>query len=143
MPPVEANGKQIVLVDANDKPIGTEDYLNARKAAALPGQVYNPEIGFALINNVAGHPKYPFNPFYGGFSPRVAVAWNPDLGPALGGKNTVIRGGYGRIYGRVNGVNLVLTPLLSPGLIQPVICTNVLELHTADRATAPACSTHG
>ena len=127
MPPVEDNGKQVILVDANDKKISTEDYLNARKAAALAGQVYNPEIGFALINNVAGHPKYPFNPFYHGFSPRIAVAWNPDLGPALGGKNTVIRGGYGRIYGRVNGVNLVLTPLLSPGIIQAAGCTNVLN----------------
>src|SRR5262249_31788166 len=42
MPPVEAQGKQITLVDANDKPIVTEDYLNARKAAALQGQVFNP-----------------------------------------------------------------------------------------------------
>jgi hypothetical protein len=140
MPPVEDNGKQIVLVDANGKPIGTENYLNARKAAALAGQVYNPEIGFALINNVAGHPKYPFNPFYGGFSPRVAVAWNPDLGPGLGGKNTVIRGGDGRIYGRVNGVNLVLTPLLSPGLIQPVICPNVLNYTTTPGDKTPSCN---
>jgi Carboxypeptidase regulatory-like domain len=140
MPPVEDNGKQIVLVDANGKPIGTENYLSAREAAALAGQVYNPEIGFALINNVAGHPKYPFNPFYGGFSPRVAVAWNPDLGPALGGKNTVIRGGYGRIYGRVNGVNLVLTPLLSPGLIQPVICTSVLNYTTTPGDKTPSCN---
>jgi hypothetical protein len=140
MPPVEDNGKQIVLVDANGKEIGTENYLNARKAAALAGQVYNPEIGFALIDNVAGHPKYPFNPFYGGFSPRVAVAWNPDLGPALGGKNSVIRGGYGRIYGRVNGVNLVLTPLLSPGLIQPVICPNVLNYTTAPGDNTPSCN---
>ncbi|MGA7622928.1 MAG: carboxypeptidase-like regulatory domain-containing protein [Candidatus Acidiferrales bacterium] len=140
MPPVEATGKQIVLVDANDKPIGTEDYLNARKAAALAGQVYNPEIGFALIDNVAGHRKYPFNPFYHGFSPRVAVAWNPDLGPALGGKNTVFRGGYGRIYGRVNGVNLVLTPLLSPGLIQPVICTSVLNYTTTPGDKTPSCN---
>jgi len=140
MPPVEDNGKQIVLVDANGKPIGTENYLDARKAAALAGQVYNPEIGFALINNVAGHPKYPFNPFYGGFSPRVAVAWNPDLGPGFGGKNTVIRGGYGRIYGRVNGVNLVLTPLLSPGLIQPVICPNVLNYTTTPGDNTPSCN---
>jgi hypothetical protein len=140
MPPVEDNGKQIVLVDANGKPIGTENYLNARKAAALAGQVFNPEIGFALINNVAGHPKYPFNPFYGGFSPRVAVAWNPDLGPGLGGKNSVIRGGYGRIYGRVNGVNLVLTPLLSPGLIQPVICTSVLNYTTTPGDQTPSCN---
>ncbi|MDQ1405271.1 MAG: hypothetical protein QOG55_900 [Acidobacteriaceae bacterium] len=140
MPPVEDNGKQILLVDANGKPIGTENYLNARKAAALAGQVFNPEIGFALINNVAGHPKYPFNPFYGGFSPRIAVAWNPDLGPALGGKNSVIRGGYGRIYGRVNGVNLVLTPLLSPGLIQPVICTSVLNFTTTPGDKTPSCN---
>jgi hypothetical protein len=140
MPPVEDNGKQIVLVDASGKPIGTENYLNARKADALAGQVYNPEIGFALIDNVTGHPKYPFNPFYAGFSPRVAVAWNPDLGPRLGGKNTVIRGGYGRIYGRVNGVNLVLTPLLSPGLIQPVICTSVLNYKTTPNDKTPSCN---
>ncbi len=140
MPPVEADGKQIMLVDATGKPIGTEDYLNARKTAALAGQVYNPEIGFALIDNVAGHPKYPFNPFYAGFSPRVAVAWNPDLGPTLGGKNTVIRGGYGRIYGRVNGVNLVLTPLLSPGLIQPVQCANVLNYTLTPGDGMPSCN---
>ncbi len=140
MPPVEANGKQIMLVDANGKPIGAEDYLDGRKTAALAGQVYNPEIGFALIDNVAGHPKYPFNPFYDGFSPRLALAWNPDLGPTLGGKNTVIRGGYGRIYGRVNGVNLVLTPLLSPGLIQPVTCTTVAAINPLVPGSGGSCS---
>jgi hypothetical protein len=138
MPPVEDNGKQVILVDAKDNPISTANYLNARKAAALAGQVYNPTIGFALLPNVAGHPKYPFNPYYTGLSPRVAVAWNPDLGPGLGGKNTVFRGGYGRIYGRVNGVNLVLTPLLSPGLIQPVICPSVLNF-TMPGDGKPSC----
>jgi hypothetical protein len=140
MPPVEASGKQVVLVDANDKPIDTATYLANRQSAALQGEVYNPEIGFALTPNVAGHPKYPFDPFYHGFSPRVSVAWNPDLGPALGGKNTVIRGGYGRIYGRVNGVILVLTPLLSPGLLQPVSCTNVLNYTTTPGDKMPSCS---
>jgi len=125
MPPVEANGKQVIFVNSQDQPIVASQYLAARQAAALTGQVYNPEIGFALIDNVAGHPKYPFNPFYGGVSPRVAIAWNPDLGQKFGGKNTVFRGGYGRIYGRVNGVALVLTPLLSPGLLQAVNCTTV------------------
>ena len=127
MPPVEANGKQVMLVNANGQPIGTASYLAQREAAALNGQVFNPQVGFALITNVAGHPKYPYDPFYHGFSPRVAVAWNPDLGQRLGGKNTVFRGGYGRIYGRVNGVNLVLTPLLSPGIIEPVNCVFVLS----------------
>ena len=141
MPPVEANGKQVVLVDANDKPIATATYLANRQAAALQGQVYNPEIGFALTPNVAGHPKYPFDPFYHGFSPRVSVAWNPDLGSMLGGKNTVIRGGYGRIYGRVNGVILVLTPLLSPGLLQPVNCTTVAAVNPAVMGSGGTCST--
>jgi hypothetical protein len=140
MPPVEATGKQVALVDASDHLIDTTTYLANRQAAALQGTVYNPEIGFALIPNVAGHPKYPFDPFYHGFSPRVSVAWNPDLGPGLGGTNTVFRGGYGRIYGRVNGVNLVLTPLLSPGLIQPVSCTNVLNYTTTPGDMLPSCN---
>jgi hypothetical protein len=143
MPPVEANGKQVALVDASDHLIDTATYLANRQAAALQGQVYNPQIGFALTPNVAGHPKYPFDPFYHGFSPRLSVAWNPDLGPALGGKNTVVRAGYGRIYGRVNGVNLVLTPLLSPGLIQPVSCTSVLggPVPSCNPAVTPNVST--
>jgi hypothetical protein len=145
MPPVEDQGKQVILVNANDQMIGTEDYLNARKAAALGGQPYNPQIGFALINNVAGHPKYPFHPFYDGFSPRVAVAWNPGfdsglLGDVFGRNKTVVRGGYGRIYGRVNGVNLVLTPLLSPGLIQPVLCKNALNYTNTPGDGTPSCN---
>jgi hypothetical protein len=40
---------------------------------------------------------------------------------------TVIRGGYGRVYGRLNGVGLVLTPLLGPGLIQAVQCRTALS----------------
>jgi hypothetical protein len=35
----------------------------------------------------------------------------------------VIRGGYSRVYGRLNGVDLVLVPLLGDGLIQAVQCT--------------------
>lgn len=121
MPPTEESGKQVMFVGANGQKIATESYLAQRKAAALQGQVFNPKIGFALIGNVAGHPKYEYDSFYHAFSPRIAVAWNPDLG------NTVIRGGYGRIYGRLNGVGLVLGPLLSPGLIQPVNCLFVLS----------------
>src|SRR6266704_884541 len=68
MPPVEAQGKQITLVDMNGKPIDTKAYLDARKAAALQGQVLNPEVGFVLNGNVAGKPKYPYNPYYKSFS---------------------------------------------------------------------------
>ena len=133
MPPVEAQGKQVELVDQSDQAIGAESYLKARERAALLGQVYNPEVGFALVANTAGGLKYPYNPFYGEFSPRVAAAWSPHFdsdsmaGKIFGHEDTVIRGGYGRIYGRLNGVDLVLVPLLGTGLIQPVQCFDNLK----------------
>jgi hypothetical protein len=137
MPPNEKNGKQIVMVGPDNKPISTEAYLKARENAALAGQVYNPDIGFSLVHNVAGHPKYPYNPYYKSFSPRLAAAWNPNfdsglLGDLFGRRKTVIRGGYSILYGRLNGVALLLTPLLSTGLIQPVQCFSPL--------TSGACS---
>src|SRR5262249_17454615 len=49
------------------------------------------------------------------------------LGKVLGSGKTVIRGGYARIFGRLNGVNLVLVPLLGPGLLQGVICQNPIS----------------
>jgi hypothetical protein len=126
MPPTEEAGKQVELVDASDQPVDVRTYLTQRKKAALQGQVYNPIVGYALVGNTANGLKYPYNPYYGSFSPRIAAAWNPDLGDRLGGKNTVFRGGYGRIYGRLNGVDLVLVPLLGTGLIQPVQCRQAL-----------------
>ncbi len=122
MPPVEANGKSTVLVNDADEPVKSADYLAERKVQAEQGNVFNPELGFALTENVGAGVKYPYNPFYGSFSPRVGLAWNPSFSKA-----TVIRGGYGRIYGRLNGVDLVLVPLLGVGLMQPVQCKTDLS----------------
>ena len=127
MPPTEKNGKQIELVDAAGQQLSVQTYLKQREDAALQGQVYNPAVGFALVGNTGDGQKYPYNPFYGSFSPRVAAAWNPNytdgfLGKVFGGNKTVVRGGYSRVYGRLNGVDLVLVPLLGTGLIQPVDC---------------------
>ncbi len=127
MPPYELNAKQVMLTDEKGNAVNTYDYLAARKAAALKGQVYNPTLGFATVNNTSGGLKYPYNPFYKGFSPRVAVAWNPSfdsglLGKVFGQGKTVIRAGYGRIFSRLNGVDLVLVPLLGTGLGQAVSC---------------------
>ncbi|MGA8501843.1 MAG: carboxypeptidase-like regulatory domain-containing protein [Candidatus Sulfotelmatobacter sp.] len=132
MPPTEANGKQTVVVDSADEPVKTEDYLAARARAALQGNAYNPELGFALVGNVANGEKYPYNPFYGELSPRVAVAWNPRFdgesfaGRVFGHQDTVMRFGYGRQYGRLNGVGQVLLPLLGLGLEQPIACQSNL-----------------
>jgi Carboxypeptidase regulatory-like domain len=128
MPPTEKNGKQIELVDTSGQQLDLQSYLKQRETAALQGQVYNPEVGFALVGNTGSGQKYPYLPYYGSFSPRVAAAWNPNfrdglLGKVFGGSSSVIRGGYSRIYGRLNGVDLVLVPLLGTGLIQAVQCT--------------------
>jgi hypothetical protein len=127
MPPYELNGKQVALTDQSGKTIVLQNYLDARKSAALQGQVFNPTLGWATVRNADGGQKYPYNPFYGGLSPRVAAAWNPKfgsgiLGRLLGSSGTVVRAGYGRIFGRLNGVDLVLVPLLGTGLGQAVSC---------------------
>jgi hypothetical protein len=132
MPPVEQSGKQVELVDQAGVQIDTLAYLKQRETAALQGQVYNPEVGFALVGNTGNGQKYPYDPYYGAFSPRIAAAWNPGfdsgiLGKAFGHGKTVVRGGYSRIFGRLNGVDLVLVPLLGTGLIQPVQCFGPLK----------------
>jgi hypothetical protein len=142
MPPTEQNGKQVMLVDSSNQPIDVQAYMASRQRAALNGQVFNPQVGFALIGNTANSPKYPYNPFYGSFSPRVAAAWNPNFdsgifGHLLGHGKSVIRGGYSRVYGRLNGVDLVLVPLLGTGLIQPVQC----QLALATGACGPTTPT--
>ncbi len=131
MPPYELQGKQVELVDSNNQPISTTAFLAQRQEAALQGSAYTPQVGFTLIRNVGDGPKYPYNPYYGEFSPRASFAWNPRyndgvLGKLFGNGKTVIRGGYGRIFGRLNGVDLVLVPLLGPGLLQGVTCVNPL-----------------
>src|SRR5262249_22510576 len=122
----------------NNKPIDTMQYLKAREQAALNGQVFNPAVGFSLVHNVAGKPKYPYNPFYKSFSPRIAAAWNPRfdsglLGDVFGINKTVVRGGYSILYGRLNGAGLVLVPLLGTGLIQAVQCFGPLTNGTCRR----------
>ncbi len=131
MPPYELNGSQVSLVDSNNQPVSTQDFIAQRQSAALQGGSYTPNLGFTLVRNVGAGLKYPYNPYYGEFSPRASFAWNPHfndgiLGKLLGSGKTVIRGGYGRIFGRLNGVDLVLVPLLGPGLLQGVTCVNPL-----------------
>ncbi|HEY1950870.1 MAG TPA: carboxypeptidase-like regulatory domain-containing protein [Bryobacteraceae bacterium] len=137
MPPTERDGNQVILINsATGTEFNTQQYLNAKKQAALQGQVYNPLIGTALINNVPGGLKHIYNPFYGGLSPRVAAAWNPKYTDGWRGKifgsNTVIRGGYSRIYGRLNGVGQVLNPILGAGLAQPVSCVGASSAGTCN-----------
>ncbi|HKV77060.1 MAG TPA: carboxypeptidase-like regulatory domain-containing protein, partial [Candidatus Sulfotelmatobacter sp.] len=116
MPPYEVHGGvQTVMVDQNNNILYAEKYLNSVKQAALQGNAFAPLIGFSTVRNVNGHSHYPYDPFLHGLSPRIGFAWNfrPD---------TVVRGGYARVFGRINGVNPILVPMLTPGLMQPATC---------------------
>jgi len=147
MPPVEQAGKQVEMVDSSDQPISGAAYLKQRRREALQGINYNPEIGFALVGNTGSGLKYPYSPFYGEFSPRIAAAWSPHFdansfaGRIFGREDTVVRGGYGRVFGRLNGVGLVLVPLLGPGLLQPVQCRTGLSNGTCGAALSNTAST--
>jgi len=127
MPPYESQGRQVTMLTQDGVQVNAQDYLAQREKAALAGSVYQPIMAFATVNNVGNGLKYPYNPFYAGFSPRLSVAWNPKysdgiLGKLLGNNQTVIRAGYGRLFGRLNGVNQVLVPMLPPGLLQATTC---------------------
>src|SRR5260370_6866233 len=58
----------------------------------------------------------------------------------FGEVQTVLRGGYGRTWGRINGVNQVLVPLLGPGLLQPVTCSFTRSDGTCNGGLSPSNS---
>ncbi len=127
MPPYSPDGKQVVFLDDKGAPLSYDTFIGSKKDAALKGQVYNPTVSFATIQNVPSKPKYPFDPFYGGVSPRVAAAWNPNfdsgiLGHIFGRGKTVLRGGYARIYGRTQGIRMAGVPANGVGIGQVMQC---------------------
>ena len=124
-PPVEEQGRQVVLVYQDGTPVRAADFLAKRKAAALAGQAYAPILGFETARNL--HLNHPYDQFNGGISPKLSVAWNPQfksgiLHTLFGEGSTVFRAGYGRQFGRLNGVNNLLVPMSGPGLLQSVTC---------------------
>ncbi len=129
LPPYELNGAQDVLVDANNNIVTAQSYLTNRYNAAVNGQNYNPTLGFSPVGVAGGGNKYPYRAFYGEFAPRVSIAWNPNFSGGLlarifGEKSTVIRAGYGRFYTKNLGIDLVSTPVLGDGFLEPVSCVN-------------------
>lgn len=126
MPPTEALGTQALMVDTlSGAPISPTNYLQQRLDAATRGDIYNPTLGFTPIGNTGR--KYPWDPAWKDFAPRVAVAWNPNLsGGALatlfGGNRTVLRGGYARLFTRLVGEQKVINGLQGLGFGQTLTC---------------------
>lgn len=127
MPPYETHGEQDIMVDTQNQPISAESVLANKEQAAENGTLYNLPVGYTPIRALANPLKYPYSPYYSGLSPRVGVAYSPTwddgvLGELFGHKTTVIRAGYSRFYDRSLGINLVSSPVLGDGFIQPLSC---------------------
>ncbi len=130
MPPYETQGKQIMGVTiANGTPTVIQDpvaFMAQRQAAALQGQTLNPVYGSSPVRTVGR--KYPWNPYYKDFAPRIGLSWNPKIGGdtfwgrLFGGDKTVIRGGWGQIFDRLNGVQRVADPLQAFGYGEALSC---------------------
>src|SRR5262249_3446448 len=119
-PPYELTGLQTIMVDGvTKKPIIYNDFLNGLANGVVPTLAYAP------IKSLGR--KYPYDPEWNDFEPRLSFAWNPSsfLKPIFGEKKTVIRGGYGRFHDRLNGVGLVMTPALGIGFGNTVNCRKV------------------
>jgi hypothetical protein len=145
MPPKDANGVEDILTNGSGVAITSQQYLAAKLAAANAGQVYNPTIGFTPIGDIKGM-NYPYAPFYGEIAPRISIAWTPDaksgwLHALLGDKATVLRAGYGRYYTRNLGINLVSTPVLGDGFLQPVACIDPLSNGTCTQGSGSTPAT--
>lgn len=125
-PPVDANGAQTVLVDAaTGREIIARDFLNARVAAAAQGDTLNPTIGYLPIRKAKR--DYIYDTDTNNFGPRISAAWNPEFtggwaGKLFGPKKTVFRGGWGMTFDRVNGVGIIMLPILGVGFSQTVSC---------------------
>lgn len=123
-PPHEKLNRQTLVVDAATlKPFTGPGYINAKEAAAMAGQTFNPTLGFEPVK--AAHATV-FNTDYGDVAPRVAVAWTPDFGSSgllhavTGDHKTVVRGGYSIVYDRENTVQTVIIPMLGVGFAQTI-----------------------
>jgi len=121
--PQEKDGKQALMVDAGNgnKILTAKDYLDAKAAAAAAGNFYDPTIGYMPIRS-SGRSNV-FNVDYGDFAPRFSLAWNPSfssgfLGHLFADRKTVVRGGYGISYDRINTVGSVIIPMLGVGFAQ-------------------------
>jgi hypothetical protein len=123
-PPTEKQQKQTLLL-AGGQVLETESFLRQRQEAALAGRAFNPELTVQTVSQLGR--KYPYDPDYNNFSPRLAAAWNPSfsdgwLGKVIGQNKTVLRGGYSLAYDRINGVGIVMIPILGIGYGQLSSC---------------------
>ena len=110
-----------LITDLNTGEVfSAESYLAKKKEAALQGQIYNPQIGVRPLND-SGRDSLA-DTDYSNLGPRLAVAWTPSFKNGfLGGlteARTVLRGGFGIVYDRVNTISVLLPAAFGIGFGQ-------------------------
>jgi hypothetical protein len=121
--PSDTLSRQTVLINAaTGQSIIAPQYMSDKMAAALSGQIYNPQIGYDPVKS-AGRPV--FNTDWGNLAPRISLAWNPSfssgvLGKFFGDRKTVLRGGYSMVYARSSTIESVVIPMLGVGFGQTI-----------------------
>lgn len=130
-PPREKDGKGMVLVDqATGAPFDSATYINARRSAALQGQIYNPNFAHLPYGKLGMSGEW--NTDWSDIGPRVSLAWSPSvekglLGAIVGEQKTVVRMGYGIVYDRVNFLTESIVNLgFSQNLTLPTPACNAL-----------------
>lgn len=132
--PHDKLGRQTRMINIETgQPLTYDNYIEPRRQAALRGEIYNPQIGFQPASLLGGDL---FQTDWNNLAPRVAAAWNPSfngrvLGKLFGDRKTVLRGGFGILYDRINSSESVILPALGAGFSQ------TLNLR------APACNASG
>lgn len=140
LPPYESSGEQTMVVDdSTGKVVDFDQFIKTRETQALAGQLYNPQLDYVPIKQTGR--KYPYDPDWSNYSPRVSFAWNPSyssglLGDLLGNRKSVLRGGYSRVFDRINGVGIVMIPALGVGFGNNLRCVGPHRT-----ATGIACGT--
>lgn len=133
-PVVEKLGRQTILVNSDTcntadltacDPISPQAFLDARREAADAGQIFNPQLAYVPVRSAGRESVYKTD--WSNVSPRVSLAWNPAaqedggwFAKVLGDRKTVVRGGYGILYDRMNTVSTVIIPILGVGFTQNV-----------------------
>jgi Carboxypeptidase regulatory-like domain len=133
-----------LITDLNTGEVfSAESYLRAKKDAALQGQIFNPQIGVRPLNDSSRDTLADTD--YSNIGPRVAVAWTPAFKSGflggLTGSRTVLRGGFGIVYDRVNTISVLLPAAFGIGFGQ--VLQTPAPLCNASGAPGAGCNPAG
>ncbi|HYJ88265.1 MAG TPA: carboxypeptidase-like regulatory domain-containing protein [Pyrinomonadaceae bacterium] len=137
-PPQDRLGRQTQMINTETGELLTyENYIEPRRQAALRGEIYNPQIGFQAVTSPGSSSRGElFKTDWNNLAPRLAAAWSPSFknrffDKLFGDRMTVLRGGFGILYDRINTSESVILPALGAGFSQ------TLNLR------APPCNSNG